>query len=125
MSYFIHIRIYVYIYVYMYINTYTHMYIYIYIYIYIYVFIHIHTYIYICIYIYIYIGVRSKTFPRKVFYTKMARKKPFKKEILKLCQDLNITSNINRIQVTKIDILSPNTLIRAQAIDIKKSQFYF
>ena len=55
----------------------------------------------------------------------MGRKKPFKKEILKLCQDLNITSNINRIQVTKIDILSPNTLIRAQAIDIKKSQFYF
>ena len=78
-------------------------------------------YIYICTYMYIYVYTYTYIYT----YTKMGRKKPFKKEILKLCQDLNITSNINRIQVTKIDILSPNTLIRAQAIDIKKSQFYF
>ena len=30
----------------------------------------------------------------------MAKKKPFKKEILKLSQDINILSNINTIQVT-------------------------
>ena len=47
-----------------------------------------------------YIGVCRKTFSRKVFYTEMAKKKPFKKEILKLCQDINIMSNINTIQIT-------------------------
>ena len=46
----------------------------------------------------IYTGIQE-TFSRNVFYTEMAKKIPFKKEILKLYQNTNIMSNsqINKV----------------------------